>query len=51
MREIVEHTGAEAVEMVVAAMQRAKIGQGAQMPLADQRRTVTAFFRIDGSVG
>ena len=44
MREVVKGADAKAIEMIVAALQRAEIGQPAQMPLADQRRLVAGFL-------
>jgi hypothetical protein len=45
MREVVEDAGAKAIEVIVAALQRAEIGQGAEMPLADQRGPIVGFFQ------
>jgi len=40
VRVVVERAAAKAIKMVIATLQRAEIGQGAQMPLADQGRLV-----------
>src|SRR5262249_6744112 len=45
MRKIVQRAAAESIEMIVAALQRAKPGESAQMPLADQSRAVTGFLQ------
>ena len=39
---VVEAAAAEAVEVVVAALERAEVRQRAQVPLADERRAVAA---------
>jgi hypothetical protein len=45
MREVIEHAGAEAVEMIVSALQWTEIGQPAQTPLADQGRLVAGLLQ------
>jgi hypothetical protein len=42
---IVERTAAEAIEVIVAGLQRAEIGERPQMPLADQCRPIAGFFQ------
>src|SRR5882724_4710606 len=45
VREIVDSPAAESVEVVIATLQRAKLRQNTQVPLANQSRTVTGLLQ------
>src|SRR5262245_30514437 len=45
MREIIDRAAAEAIEMIIAAFQRAEFGQRSEMPFTDQRRAVARFLQ------
>src|SRR6266481_9757182 len=48
VREIVHCPAAKSVEMIVATLQRTKLWQKTQMPLANQRRAVAGFSQQRG---
>src|SRR5437879_7657809 len=48
VREIVQGPAAKPVEMIVATLQRTKLRQKTQMPLANQRRAVASFLQKRG---
>src|SRR5882724_5907849 len=45
VREIVDRAAAKSVEVVIATLQRAKLWQNTQVPLANQSRTVTGLLQ------
>jgi hypothetical protein len=45
VREVIDRTAAETIEIVVSALQRTEIGQPPQMPFADQRGLVTGLLQ------
>src|SRR6266852_9772446 len=48
VREIVQGPAAKTVEMIIATLQRTKLWQKTQMPLANQRRAVASFLQERG---